>query len=182
MQVTVARGSKSRVVAALGLTGALLALAAFLPSTSRTQFVFAGNRSELGAMGQAIDRVVDQLNIFIREIARGEIRRRIDAEQRIRVAVVDEETLTVAFDDWGPVRLSVDGSARRVRGPDGENVRASVTYRYGRLIERRIAPRGSRVNVLTLSPDAQRLHMQVRIASDQLPDDIAYRLTYRRAD
>lgn len=133
-------------------------------------------------MSEAIDAVVDQMNIFVREIARGEIHRRISPERRIELEVVDSRTLTFAMDDWGPIGVTLGAAPRRVRGADGEEVNLTASFEDGRLVMRSLAARGSRTNVLTLSPDAEHLSMMVRIRSDQLPAEIRYRLTFRRAD
>lgn len=171
---------------------ALVALAALWPSASSTQavalesfggdFVHTGARRELRSMDAAIDRVVNQMNIFVREIARGEVHRRINPERRIELDVIDASTLTIAMDGWGPVRVAIGAAARRVRGSAGEDIDLTVRFHEGRLVQRAATPRGSRTNVFTLSPDLEQLSMLVRIASDQLPAEIRYRLTYRRAD
>lgn len=180
----------------LSIAAFLLAVLAIVaPTPSRTQgpsteglasfagvYVLGSDARELHGMEQAIDHVVDQLNIFIREIARGEIHRRIDPEQRIHLTLLGGDSIAISLDDWGPIEVPVNGPARRVRDATGENVRLTVRYAGGRLIQHSAAPRGARTNVYALSGDASRLSMSVRITSDQLPDDIRYRLTYRRAD
>lgn len=186
--------ASTRVALPIGL---VLLAAAVAPSASHTQapglesfrgtYVHSGvrgqgARAELRAMGGAIDRVVNQMNIFVREIARGEVHRRITPEQRIEIGVPDPQALTLAMDGWGPVRVGLDAAARRVRGASGEDVDLTVRFGDGRLVQRAVTPRGSRTNVFTLSPDLEQLSMLVRIASDQLPAEIRYRLTYRRAD
>ena len=65
-------------------------------------------------MDDAIDRVVDQMNLLIREIARGEIHRRIDPEHRVVIRVDDEQHVRLGYDDWGP---SASGSAARPSRP-----------------------------------------------------------------
>lgn len=180
-------------MAPLGVALVTSALAFFLaPTASHTQaptlasfdgrYVLGADRHELHGMEQAIDRVVDQMNLFIREIARGEIHRRISAEQRIHLDITGEDAMSIALDDWGPIEVDVNGRPRQVRGAAGDDVRFSVRYQDGRLTAHTASPRGSRTNVFTLSPDASRLQMSVRITSDQLPADIRYRLTYHRAD
>ncbi len=176
---------------ALG-TAALALAVALVPSPSRTQapalesfagtYVLAGDRRELTSMDDAINRVVDRMNLFIREIARGEIHRRIEPEQRIRFALRGAQTLALSLDEWGPVEVAVGGAPLRTRGSTGENVALTVRYGGGRLVAHSATPRGSRTNVFSLSADGERLLMSVRITSDQLPDHIRYRLTYRRAD
>lgn len=170
----------------------ILALSALGPSPSRTQtpsldhfegrFTHIRARQELRAMDTAINGVVDQMNIFIREIARGEVHRRVNPERRIELALLNPETMTLKMDDWGPVRVRVGASGRRVRGADGEEMNLTLHFADGRLVQRGSTDRGSRTNVFTLSPDRERLSMRVRIRSDQLPDDIQYQLTYRRID
>jgi hypothetical protein len=177
-----------RIVALVACLGALSALAipraesqeqeASLESFRGT-FVLAGT-GERAALVNAIDRVADQFDIFVREIARGELRRRLSTEERIRVAI-DETAVEFAFDNWVPGRIPLDGRVRTLRGPGGETLRHSVRFEGGRIIERRVGGGGERMNVLTMSPDHQRMIMSVRISSDQLPDAIRYRLAYRRA-
>ncbi len=178
--------------AALAIGVALLVPALLFPARGSTQapalsqfvgsYVHAGDPRELHGMERAIDHVVDQLNLFIREIARGEIHRRIRPEQHIRFDVSPDDTITIALDDWGPIEVPVNGPARPVRDAAGDAVRLSMRYDAGTLVARSVAQRGSRTNVFSLRPDGERLSMLVRIHSDQLPSDIRYRLTYRRAD
>lgn len=185
-----------RLVAAI-LFVSLIGGAAWAPSPSRTQppvdapatlsafrgtYVLAGDARELRAMDQAIDRVVDQLNLFIREIARGEIHRRVTPEQRIVLEVFDLERITLAMDDWGPVAVTLGAAPRRIRGRSGDDERLTVRLHEGRLVAQTLASGGSRTSTFALSSDAERLQMHVRIASGQLPADIRYSLTYRRAD
>ena len=132
-------------------------------------------------MDDAINRVVDRMNLFIREIARGEMRRRITPEGRLRIRVVDEAHVSLAIDEWGPYSFELGEPMRRVPGPSGDPIRVAMSYRSGRLIEREVHGQGDRRNVLTLSPDGDRLRMAAQIGSDQLPDDVRYSLTYRRA-
>lgn len=175
-----------------GALALLVAAATIVPSRSQTQapalegfagtFVLSADRRELSSMDDSINRVVDQMNIFIREIARGEVHRRINPEQRIRFALRDERTLALSFDDWGPVEVRVGGGPLRTRGSTGEDVNITVRFGSGRLVQHTGNASGSRTNTFVLSPDQERLHMSVRIASNQLPSDIRYRLTYRRAD
>lgn len=172
----------------MGAAALLIAMgAAWAPSPGRGQatalesfsgtWALAGGRSD---MAEGIDRVVDQLNIFIREIARSEMHRRLHAEERVRLHVRDEETIDFGYDDWGPVRLQLNASPRSVRGPEGDTVRISMRFSRGRLIHRHVAGQGHRTSVFSLSGDASRLSMAVRIGADQLPADIRYRLIYRR--
>lgn len=132
-------------------------------------------------MDDAIDRVVDQMNLLIREIARGEIHRRIDPEHRVVIRVDDEQHVRLGYDDWGPQRLRLGGAAVATRGPDGNDIHMSLRFERGRLIARQNAGEGRRTNIFSLSADGSRLTMSSRIGAPQLPADIRYRLSYRRA-
>ncbi len=192
------RGRGSRRIAgavaptlALGLAATLLAASVLAPSAPvRSQvasledfagtYRFSNSASERRGLEQAIDHVADQLNLFIREIARGEMRRRVQPEPSIVIDVVDETHVGLGIGDWGPVRVVLNSPGRRVRGRNGDEHRMSIHLRRGQLIHREQQDQGFRVNVLRLSPDLSRLLMSARIGSDQLPDDIRYRLSFRR--
>lgn len=145
-------------------------------------YVFAGGDRERGAVNDAIDSVVDRLNLFIREIARGRIREAIQPEPRVEVDVVGAELVRLRLGDWQSPVAHVDGTPLDVRGPDGSDTRFSVRYRNGRLATRATTSRGTREIWLSLSDDdAGWLFSQVRVSSNQLPESIRYTLSYRRA-
>lgn len=132
-------------------------------------------------MDRALDRAADQIDLIIREIARLEIHRRIRPERRVELRVAGDDHVTLRWDDWGPVRLTLHGGSRAIQGPGGERVRASIQFRDGQLVHHHRASNGARYTTYGLSGDARRMTMAVRITSDQLPSDIRYRLHYRRA-
>ncbi|HJL14500.1 MAG TPA: hypothetical protein RMH99_02520 [Sandaracinaceae bacterium LLY-WYZ-13_1] len=144
------------------------------------RYSFVGGAREERRLRGAIDEVVDRMNLFVREIARGEIRRNVTADRRIEIDVVDDRTVRFRFDDWGPVRARVDGRSRQVRGPDGSDTRLTARFGGGRLYLQQVSSRGTRDNWLSLASDRERVTLQVRIRADQLPAPIEYALTYRR--
>lgn len=141
---------------------------------------FSNTARERRGLEQAIDHVADQLNIFIREIARGEMRRRVTPEPSVTIRVVDETHVAWGIGEWGPHQVVLNSRGRTLRGRNGDEHRMSLHFRRGQLVHRESHGQGSRVDVLTLSPDHRRLRMSARIASDQLPDDIRYRLSFVR--
>ena len=141
-------------------------------------WALSGGRSHLD---DAIDTVVDELNLFIREIARLEMRRRITPEQRVRLRVDDPHHVALSWDSWGPHRLALDGTRRSLEGPQGQRIQASLRLRNGRLVHHHQADNGARYTTSALSSDRERMTMAVRITSDRLPVDLRYRLRYRRA-
>lgn len=144
------------------------------------RYAFAGGQNERDRQHAAIDGVVDQLNVFIREIARGEIRRNLQPEGRVSITTMGETRMRVGIGDWAPPEIGLDGSTRRVTGPDGSATQLSARFRGGRIETFQRNHQGSRENWLSLSPDGRFLYMQVRIAADQLPAAIRYTLSYRR--
>lgn len=172
------------------LSALAIAVVSILPSPGRSQTVplesfagrwaFAGGQADLQRMDDAINHVVDQLNLFIREIARGEIHRRITHEQHVVLGFRGDDRMTLALDNWGPVEVPVGGGSNQVRGPGGDQVRVSARFVDGRLVYRQATSQGMRQNVFSLAGDGSRLTMGVSISAGQLPADIRYRLTYRR--
>ncbi|MBN4049420.1 hypothetical protein JYT86_00150 [bacterium AH-315-N03] len=144
------------------------------------RYTFAGGEPEEARLRDAIDSVVDRLSFFIRDIARGEIRRNIQPDPRIRLEVVDRGRLRLSFGDWGPIDVRLDGSTTHVQGPDGAETRISARLQGSRIEVIQESSRGRRVNWLTLSPDARYLFLQVSVGADQLPANIRYTLSYRR--
>lgn len=185
------RGGLRALRVRLLLVGGLAAVVlASTPATGRTQSValeayeggwsFSRSRRDVRGLEQAIDHVVDQLNFFIREIARGEMRRRITPESRVRFNLLPGARISLAIDEWGPMTFDLGAQPRRVRGPNGDDIRVAVAFQGGRLVHREIHSQGHRTNVFALSGDGARMTMHATIGSDQLPDDVRYRLTYRR--
>jgi len=144
------------------------------------RYAFAGGERERSRLEDAIDDVVDRLNVFIREIARGEIRRNVRPEGRIALEVVEGRRVRLSLGDWGPLDLRLDGRPRHMSGPDGSDTEVRASLRGGRLLVVQRSSRGRRENWLSLSRDGEWLFNQIRIGADQLPADIQYTLSYRR--
>lgn len=144
------------------------------------RYVFVGGEREEQRMRAAVDAVVDRMNLFIREIARGRVHEHVHVQRRLEVDRAGERTVRVTFGAWGPHRVPLDGREVEVRGPDGGRTRLSARFDGGRLLVRQRSSRGWRQNRLELAPDGERLTLRVRLGADPLPDDIRYALTYRR--
>lgn len=183
-----ATGRRALTFAALGLF-ALLSSSALTPHVRGQahaledfagRYAWAGGQRERDRQHAAIDSVADRLNIFIREIARGEIRRNLEPERRLSIAVPSESRIRLVIDDWNPPPVPLDWTSRRVTGPDDSATQLRARFRRGRLETHQRNGQGSRENWMSLSSDARFLYMQVRVAADQLPAAIRYTLTFRR--
>ncbi|MCB9592969.1 MAG: hypothetical protein H6719_09580 [Sandaracinaceae bacterium] len=174
----------------IAVCAALLGALAVAPPSSRSQtaaledfggsWQFTRSARDTRSLEDGIDHVADQLNLFIREIARGEMRRRIQPEGRVRFRIESETRVAISIDEWGPLSFDLGSAPRRVRGSEGDDIRAGLSFRQGRIYQREVHDQGHRTNVFSLSPDATHMTMSATIGSNQLPDEIRYRLTYRR--
>lgn len=144
------------------------------------RYSFAGGTREQRSLRAAIDQVVAQFNLFVREIARGELLNHVRVEDRLYIRVVGDRSVSVAFDDWGPHEVPLDGRAVAVRGSDGGRTQLSGRFERGRLLVRQRSSRGVRNNWFDLASDRERLTLRVQVSSEQLPDEIKYALTYER--
>lgn len=175
---------------ALAVSLALIGAVSLAPRATRSQtsslesfdgtWVLGNTARNRRDIEQGIDLVADQMNLFIREIARGEMHRRIRSDRRITLGVESETRVSLTIDAWGPHGFEIGAAMTRVPGPAGTPIRAAINFRRGRLIEREIHGQGNRTNVFSLSGDESRMTVAARIGSDQLPDDVRYRLTYTR--
>ncbi len=171
-----------------GLMALSLALALVPPARAEIDLLrrfegtydFAGGPDETRRLEQAIDDVVDRLNVLIRGLARSEIRRAIRPERTIVLAPVGRDRLRFSLDAWGPLEVPLDNRARRVTGPDGSDTQLRGLVTGSRVVLVQDSPRGRRTNWLSLGPEDRWLHLQVQVGADQLPDPIQYSLSYLR--
>lgn len=136
-----------------------------------------------GAEGvdQAIEEVVGQMGGLVRGIARRRIRQNVRPEASLRIDVRSARHLRIQLGDWRPPSLLLGDTPLSVRGPDGDTTALSARLEGPRLYLEQRSSRGVRETWLSLADDGWHLFQQVRIRSPQLPADIRYTLTYRRA-
>lgn len=150
------------------------------PVTDEASFVctghfrFAGGHAERAARHRAIDEVVDDLNVFVRPIAKARLERSTAIAERLSISRVGTRT-TVSFD--GRVYATdQDGVGVEVIANTGERV--TLTHRWdGRdLLQSFRGEDGGRLNRFQCSPG--RLKLDSRISSTRLPREIHFTLTY----
>lgn len=141
------------------------------------QWRFAGGSQQRSSVEQAIEEVVDDMNVFVRGIARS----RLEDANRVppEIAITpDGENLTVQIGEevyTGPI----SGETVRVRNPEGGISRMRYKFRDGSLYQIFRADDGDRINVFTPRDDGDGVSMWVTMRSDRLPKDVKYRLSYR---
>lgn len=166
------------LVAAAVLAGPVASQAPTATSFVGT-YAFAGGQRDRNALSEEIDRVVDQMNVFMRTFARSSIHAEVFEERRIVIAA-DERSVTLTFDGWGPQRIPLGGRVAEGAGPDGSHTRFTARLQNDRLTTRFRTDRGYRDSWFSLAADGRHMYLQVRIVAPQLPDSIRYSLTYRR--
>lgn len=132
-----------------------------------------------GEIDRSIARVVDRMSFFIRGIAQSRIDESVNPERVVRIEP-HQERVRVALDDWGPVELSLDGRQRRARSADGQPLRVRAALQGEHLTLVQAANEGARVSYFSGARGGDTMRMTVRVQSPRLPEDIVYRLDYRR--
>ena len=164
-----------------------LAFALALPSLAAAQDEgverFAGTWRYSGSaesgtriIHRAVDRTVEDMNIFVRAIAAGRLRDKNQLVRRIQITV-SGDTVTVEFDGNRTYRTQL-GQWRR-HTFDGDSINVQFRYRNGALVQLFRSDSGSRRNVYRILDDG-RMRLDVTVQSDQLPQDMRYGLVYRQ--
>lgn len=139
---------------------------------------WTGDPAEKAAVERAVESVVEEMSVFVRDLART----RLTQATRIPAAIGIARTrdhLEIAFDERkykGPL----DGRAVEVEGIDGEMLRHRVELGPFGLLQSFHGENGRRRNALKLHGE-RGLVVVVEIESEQLPKRLSYRLTFERA-
>lgn len=137
----------------------------------------SGGDKDREARDQAIDDVVSGMNIVSRTIARD----RLKSANVIAAAIgitSDGTSLTISL-DTRVYTAPLSGGTVKVTGITGDKLDLSYALSTGK-IEQRFSGEGKgRVNAFTKSGD--QLTMNVRVYSTQLPKELKYKLTYKKA-
>jgi len=164
--------------------GASIALAD-APDSAIQQFVgtyvYVGGDAEINALDRAIDEVVDQMNFFIRGIAR----------RRLRAPNLPSKEVGVFFEN-GQIRIHRPGQPEVSAPADGR----TITWRHptdgdvfqvshgvdeeGVLYQRFEGERSVSRNRFVLGKDKKRLTIHTVITADRLPAPLRFKMTYAR--
>ncbi|MGB5415095.1 MAG: hypothetical protein WBN01_10680, partial [Polyangiales bacterium] len=164
--------------------GASIALAD-APDSAIQQFVgtytYVGGDAEIRALDRAIDEVVDQMNFFIRGIARRRLRAPNLPSKEVSVFV---ENGQIRIDRPGQPEVSAPADGRPIiwRHPsDGDVFQVSHGVdEEGVLYQRFEGERSVSRNRFVLGKDKKRLTIHTVITADRLPAPLRFRMTYER--
>jgi hypothetical protein len=140
------------------------------------KYGYSGGEAERKALEDAVDDVVSEMNPFVREIARRRLLAANEIAQTLEVQV-EGAHVTVAFDERS-YTAELGGPAVKVTGVTGK--RLSLTHRLkgDKLVQKFDGAGGGRTNVF--DNNDQRVRINVKVSSDQLPKPLSYRLTFKR--
>lgn len=146
----------------------------------RGTYRFAGGQEETQEIERAIDEAVDEMNVFIRGIARRRLREPNLPTDELRISL-GSDTITVAR--TGQPKVSAPATGKRVpwRNPRNGN-ELEVSHRItpdGALEQKLIGDRGVSTNVFTISADGK-LSMRTTVTADKLPSTLRFTTTYVR--
>ena len=162
-------------------TAVVLGSAFFSPvfaSNLQGTFIYVPGKG--GNVNWAIDKTVEGMNIFMRMIAREQLRKNNKPDKRITLEISPAE-VSITTDDDAPMRTSPEGTPARWQNEDGEVLVVS-TRLEGDVLQQTIkAQGGERVNVYSVSSDGQTLTLDVTVSSDRLKVPVKYCLVYQRS-
>lgn len=142
------------------------------------EYVFVGGQKERDGVDAAIETSVAAVSALVRNLGRTRLREANVIPERVTIAV-DGDVAKISMNGSGH-EASLDGTAVKSVGSEGDKVKVSHRMRGASLIELIDGAGGDRTNTFKLNADGSRLTMYVEISSGQLPVPVEYRLTYKR--
>jgi len=143
------------------------------------RWVYSGDDSERQQRIDAIERTVQRMSWVTRGIAR----KRIKASTRIHDWYdfrVDGETVTIIEEAGDRFSTRWDGVPSDVPKNLGGPASLTRTWEDGALYSRWVEQKGEGTESYRLSENGQTMNVAVTIASQRLPTEVRYELTYRR--
>lgn len=142
------------------------------------EYVFVGGQKERDGVDAAIEASLAAVSALVRNLGRTRLREANVIPQRVTIAV-DGDVAKIMMDGSGH-EATLDGTAVKSVGSDGDKVKVSHRMRGSSLIELIDGAGGDRTNTFKLNGDGTRLTMYVKISSSQLPVAVEYPLTFKR--
>ena len=137
------------------------------------------SRAEARALAdEAIDEVVDEMFFLTRAFARQQLQDSTRPCQEVWFEFAGGQ-VTVGCDDRKPTRSPIDGTQVTFENEEGEVYELVQGLENGRVVQEFGDERGVRRNEYTLSPDGQRLRLDVTVSSPRLPRPVTYSRFFR---
>jgi hypothetical protein len=137
---------------------------------------FAGGDAERRALQQAIDKAVDRVSVFVREVARDRLENANPVPSELTLGV-DDSTLTLAYGAES-FTAPLDGRTVRIKARGGEEMQLRLEPSKTFVDQVFSSEDGSRTN--RLRPSGDKLVVEVVVRAPKLEKALVYRLTYAR--
>ncbi len=137
---------------------------------------FAGGDGERRALERAIDKAVDGVSVFVREVARDRLENANPVPSQLTVGV-DDSTLTLAYGEES-FTAPLDGRTVRIKAHGGEELQLRLEPSKTFVDQVFSSEDGSRTN--RLRPSGDKLLVEVVVRAPKLEKALVYRLTYAR--
>jgi hypothetical protein len=141
------------------------------------KYRFAGGQAQRNALREAIEELVQAINVLVR----GKARTKLEETNPVFDSVVIERGAGTLVLTFGTLKnaCKLDGSATQVDGIDGSKLTCRLSMENGALVQRLSGSRGGRDNTITVDEHGK-LRVKTRIHSRLMPKDLRYKLTYAR--
>lgn len=153
------------------------------PSPARVagSYRFVGGEPEILAMDRAIDAAVEDLNMFIRGLARKRLREPNLPSEQLRI-VAENGQIRISRTGQPEIAAPNDGEPVKWRNPDNDN---TLEVRHQMLdthtLEQRLrGDRGLSINRFVLDGEDARLRVHTVITADRLSEPLRFSTTYAR--
>lgn len=141
---------------------------------------FVGGAAEVDQVERAIDEAVEEMNVFIRGIARRRLKAPNLPTETLRITLEDGH-ITVSRTGQPPISAPADGKSVTWRNPDnGNELQVTHRMRDPETVEQVLTgDRGVSTSVFR-SSEAGRLKVHTTIEADLLPSTVRFTTTYAR--
>lgn len=140
---------------------------------------YVGGKKQRELLDARIEEVVDELNFFVRSIARRRMKHANQIPSLLEISTIGDK-LRVDIPGLRPIVSEADGRTFVWRDQYGEDVKVRQRI-VGRTLTQHFQGKdGARDISYRLSSDGQRLWFSVTISSRWLPFPLQYQLSYRR--
>jgi hypothetical protein len=143
------------------------------------EFGFIGGQPQRDGLVEAIERSVQALPGLFHDLARKRLTEVNTIPGSVRM-FMDGDDLVVIYGDQQPQRAPLDGSPRKWRNRDGDEIQLAHELRGGKLVQTTRGKGGHRVMVWSFDPERGLLRVKSTMASSRLPEPVRYRLTFKK--
>jgi hypothetical protein len=155
-----------------------VALLALVPSLQQYAGTYQIVREECDEIRPVVEQVVSKMNFLIRGIARSRLMKTQILFPSVTVISGDSE-FRIRHVEGTDVRHSDLSTPVKAKAPDGSAIDVRLSAGPP-LMQSYESSDGVRENIYTLSPDGSKLRVDVRVRSPRLPEEIRYKLVYKR--